>query len=225
MIDQTTTNKEHYHISNMIHVSTHNTTHDFTITNIASFTNMKSLNTTTIAMFNLNATKTLFAKHNYNHILITNNPINHSLAGTINPHTKIRNATNNNHFTFDSLKSFISIIHTILLAFANVTMLINNFTIFNSLSITITQHTHKLKLLQMIGTTHQQVHHNVLLKTLTINTLTNTTNININITLATNLNALFETIKLDLPQIGLILSTRTMITSLLVNTLTTLTTT
>ena len=51
----------------------------------------------------------------------------------------------------------MSILRTILLAFAGVAVLVGAFTIFNSLSITVAQRTKEFGLLRMVGATRRQV--------------------------------------------------------------------
>jgi putative ABC transport system permease protein len=105
--------------------------------------------------------------------------------------------------------------------FAGVAVLVGGFTIFNSLSITVAQRTRELGLLRMVGATRRQVRRGVLLEALAIGTLASGAGLGVGIGLAKGLNALFATLGLDLPQIGLVLSTRTIVASLLVGTLAT----
>ena len=65
----------------------------------------------------------------------------------------------------------MSIIRTILLAFAGVAVLVGSFTIFNSLSITVAQRTKEFGLLRMVGATRRQVRFGVLLEALLVGLL------------------------------------------------------
>src|SRR5204862_6388068 len=100
-------------------------------------------------------------------------------------------------------------------------VLVGGFTLFTSLSITVAQRTRELGLLRMVGATRRQVRRGVLLEALAIGTLASAAGLGVGIGLAKGLNALFATLGLDLPQIGLVLSLRTIVASLLVGTLAT----
>ena len=60
-------------------------------------------------------------------------------------------------FTFDGLKEFVTIIKYILLAFGGIAILVGAFTIFNALSITVAQRTRELALARTIGASRRQV--------------------------------------------------------------------
>ncbi len=91
--------------------------------------------------------------------------------------------------TFDSLETLVSILRTILLAFAAVAVLVGSFTIFNSLSITVAQRTKEFGLLRMVGATRRQVRGAVLLEALTIGLLASAAGIGVGVALAEGLNA------------------------------------
>ena len=172
-----------------------------------------------IAVFDLEAARSLFAKDGYDRILVAGHVVGRTLAGAVGPHAEIKSAAADDRFTFDSLKTFISIIRTILLVFAGVAVLVGGFTIFNSLSITVAQRTREFGLLRMVGATRSQVRRGVLLEALAIGGLASAVGIGVGVALAEGLNALFAAVGLDLPQIGLVLGARTVIASLLVGTL------
>ncbi len=87
------------------------------------------------------------------------------------PSAEVRSAADDDRFTFDSLETLVSILRTVLLAFAGVAVLVGAFTIFNSLSITVAQRTKEFGLLRMVGATRRQVRVGVLLEALVIGLL------------------------------------------------------
>jgi putative ABC transport system permease protein len=221
VIDQATAEKEHYRVGDTIRVTTRGAATDFRLTGIASFAGVKSLGTATVSVFDLDAAKTLFAKDGYDRILVAGRIVGRSLTGAIGPKAEIKSAAADDRFTFDSLKTFISIIRTILLVFAGVAVLVGGFTIFNSLSITVAQRTREFGLLRMVGATRRQVRRAVLLEAIVIGGLASAAGVGVGVALALGLNALFAAVGLDLPQVGLVLAPRTVLASLLVGTLAT----
>ncbi len=124
-----------------------------------------------------------------------------SLAGAIGPHAEVKSAAVDDRFTFDSLKTFISIIRTILLVFAGVAVLVGGFTIFNSLSITVAQRTKEFGLLRMVGATRRQVRRGVLLEALASAASERWGSAWVSRS-ALGLNEMFAAVGLDLPRIG-----------------------
>jgi putative ABC transport system permease protein len=133
----------------------------------------------------------------------------------------VRTAAADDRFTFDSLRTFVNIIRTILLAFAAVAVLVGAFTIFNTLSITVAQRTREFGLLRMVGASRRQVRRNVLLEALAIGLLASGIGIAAGLGIEAGLNALFRAVGLELPAAGTVISARTLIVSVAVGTLTT----
>ena len=109
-----------------------------------------------LAVFDLRTAQALFAKDGrYDRILVarprrSRGAARRSRRGSApTPRSQPRAA--DDRFTLDSLKTFIEILRTILLAFAGVAVLVGGFTIFNSLSITVAQRTREFGLLRMVG--------------------------------------------------------------------------
>ena len=133
----------------------------------------------------------------------------------------VRTAAEDDRFAFSSLDTLVTILRTILLAFAAVAVLVGGFTIFNSLSITVAQRTKEFGLLRMVGASRRQVRGAVLLEALTIGLLASAAGIGVGIVLAEGLNALFTAVGAELPTDGMVVATRTIVVSLLVGTLAT----
>jgi len=137
------------------------------------------------------------------------------------PGMDVRTAAEDDRFAFSSLDTLVTILRTILLAFAAVAVLVGGFTIFNSLSITVAQRTKEFGLLRMVGASRRQVRGAVLLEALTIGLLASAAGIGVGILLAEGLNALFAAVGAELPTDGMVVATRTIVVSLLVGTLAT----
>ena len=187
-----------------------------TVTGIASFADVKSLGKASIAIFDLEAARTLFAKDGYDRILVAGRAP--KLGG---PGTAVVSAREDDRFTLDSLGTFIDILRTVLLAFAAVAVIVGSFTIFNSLSITVAQRTKEFGLLRMVGASRRQVRAGVLTEALVIGLLASTAGIGVGYALAIGLQALFDAVGMQLPSEDLQLATRTIVASLAVGTLAT----
>ena len=216
VIDRATAESQHYAVGDSVQVSARGAVQTFTLTGIANFASVKSLGKASAAVFDLEAARTLFAKDGYDRILV---------AGTselaLGPGVDVRTAAEDDRFAFSSLDTLVTILRTILLAFAAVAVLVGGFTIFNSLSITVAQRTKEFGLLRMVGASRRQVRGAVLLEALTIGLLASAAGIGVGILLAEGLNALFTAVGAELPTDGMVVATRTIVVSLLVGTLAT----
>ncbi len=216
VIDRATAESQDYAVGDKIQVAARGEAQTFTLTGIANFASVKSLGKASAAVFDLEAARTLFAKDGYDRILV---------AGTselaLGPGVDVRTAAEDDRFAFSSLDTLVTILRTILLAFAAVAVLVGGFTIFNSLSITVAQRTKEFGLLRMVGASRRQVRGAVLLEALTIGLLASAAGIGVGIVLAEGLNALFTAVGAELPTDGMVVATRTIVVSLLVGTLAT----
>jgi putative ABC transport system permease protein len=223
VIDQGTAEREHYSVGDTVRVSTRGAARPFRLVGIASFASVKSLGKATVAIFDLAAAQKLFAKGaGYDRILVAGRgDVRRAAALAAGPRATVKTAAADDRFTFDSLRSFVNIIRTILLAFAGVAVLVGAFTIFNSLSITVAQRTREFGLLRMVGASRRQVRRGVLLEALAVGLLASGAGIAAGLGIEAGLNALFTAVGLDLPATSTVVSTRTIVASLAVGTLAT----
>jgi putative ABC transport system permease protein len=216
VIDRATAKSEGYRIGSTVQVTARGEAVPMKVTGIASFADVKSLGKASMAVFELEAARTLFAKDGYDRILVAGKAP--KLGG---PGLEVRTAQADDRFSLDSLGTLIDILRTVLLAFAGVAVLVGGFTIFNSLSITVAQRTKEFGLLRMVGATRGQVRRGVLAEATFLGLLASTAGIGAGFGLAAGLRALFDAVGLQLPAEELTLATRTVVASLLVGTLAT----
>ena len=139
------------------------------------------------------------------------------------PQAQVVTAAKQDRFTLDGLEKFISIIRIALLVFGGVAILVGAFTIFNTLSITVAQRTRELGLLRMVGAHRRQVLGSVLVEALAIGVLASAGRPRApGYGLAQALDALFDSMGLELPEAGTVFAARTIVVALLVGTLVTL---
>lgn len=216
VIDRATAEAEDYAVGDTVQVAARGEARTFTLTGIADFAGVKSLGKASAAIFDLDAARTLFAKDGYDRILVAGTRDVDAGAGT-----EVRTAAEDDRFAFSSLETLVTILRTILLAFAAVAVVVGSFTIFNSLSITVAQRTKEFGLLRMVGATRRQVRAAVLLEALTIGLLASIVGLGVGVGLAEGLNALFTAVGAELPTDSMVVASRTVVVSLAVGTLAT----
>lgn len=216
VIDRATAEAEDYAVGDKVQVAARGEARAFTLTGIADFAGVKSLGKASAAIFDLDAARTLFAKDGYDRILVAGTRDVDAGAGT-----EVRTAAEDDRFALRSLETLVTILRTVLLAFAAVAVVVGSFTIFNSLSITVAQRTKEFGLLRMVGATRRQVRGAVLLEALTIGLLASIVGIGVGVGLAEGLNALFTAVGAELPTDEMTVAARTVAVSLAVGTLAT----
>ena len=110
----------------------------------------------------------------------------------------------------------MSFIQVFLLAFGGVAVFVGAFTIYNTLSITVAQRSRELALLRAIGATRRQVLRAVVVEALAIGLVASLAGVIAGLGLAKLLSSVLTSVGVDLPQVGTVFATRTVIVSLLV---------
>jgi putative ABC transport system permease protein len=112
--------------------------------------------------------------------------------------------------------AFLTILEYFLLAFGFVALFVGIFVIANTLSITITQRMRELATLRTLGATRKQVYWSVVLEAFVIAVIASVVGLFLGLALAKLLNAVFVAFGIDLPQVGTVFATRTIVVSLAV---------
>jgi len=224
VIDAASAEDQDYGVGSDIQVTARGEAHDFRVVGTAKFGSVKSMGVTTSAVFDLAAAQQLFGRGNeVDGILVAGREgvpaaeLRTRLAEAL-PQAQVVSAAEQDRFTLEGLEQFISIIRIALLVFGGVAVLVGAFTIFNTLSITVAQRTRELGLLRMVGAARRQVLGSVLVEALAVGVLASVVGLVAGLGLAKALDALFDAMKISLPDAGTVFATRTIVVSLLVGT-------
>ena len=120
------------------------------------------------------------------------------------------------------IDEFTGILTTFLLAFGLVSLVVGAFSIFNTFSITVAQRMRQFALLRMVGASRAQILRAVVVEALLLGLIGSVLGLAAGIGMAPLLNLMFEAFGVDLPSDEFVISTRTIVVSLLVGTLSTL---
>jgi putative ABC transport system permease protein len=228
VIDAATAEDQDYRVGSEVQITARGKARDFEVVGIARFGSVKSMGVATAAVFDLAVAQELFGRGDQvDGILVAaadgvpGADLRGALADAL-PGAQVVTAAEQDRFTLDGLEQFISIIRIALLVFGGVAILVGGFTIFNTLSITVAQRTRELGLLRMVGAGRRQVLGSVLVEALALGVLASALGLVAGLGLARALDALFDAMKLSLPEAGTVFATRTIVVSLLVGTLVTL---
>ncbi len=229
VIDANTAEKENYGVGTTIKIAAHGTAESYEVVGVARFGTVKSLGVATASVFDLRTAQELFGKDGrYDSILAVGKDgtpaadVRKAVAGAVGSDATVMTAKEQDRFTLDGLKMFISIITIVLIVFGFVAILVGAFTIFNTLSITVAQRSREFGLLRMVGAARRQVLTSVLIEALTIGVLASLIGLAAGFGIAKGLDAVFTSMQIDLPEAGMVFATRTVIVAMAVGVLVTL---
>jgi putative ABC transport system permease protein len=229
VIDAGTARKKHFALGDSITIAAHGPQRSFRLVGIAKFGDVEALGTATVAVFDLRAAQSLFAGHTgrYDDILVAAAPGTTANQLRVNlmqafPKLAVRSAEAQDRFTFDGLKSFITIIKTVLLVFGFIAIFVGAFTIYNTLSITVAQRARELATLRTIGASRRQVLGSVVAESSIVAVGGSALGIAAGFGLGTGLLSLLSALGLDLPRTSTVFATHTVLIAALVGLIVTL---
>ncbi len=196
---------------------------------VARFGTVKSLGVATAAVFDLRTAQDLFGKAGrYDSILAVGKDgtpaadVREAVTAAVGSGAAVMTAKEQDRFTLDGLKMFISVITIVLIVFGFVAILVGAFTIFNTLSITVAQRSREFGLLRMVGAARRQVLASVMVEALVIGVLASLIGLAAGFGIAKGLDAVFTSMQIDLPEAGMVFATRTVVVAMAVGVLVTL---
>ena len=227
VIDAATAADQGYAVGDRVTISAGGAAQPYTVTGVARFGSVKSLGTATAVVFDLRTAQRVFGRGDRVDSILAGGrdgvapaDVRKAVAAAL-PQASVTSAAKQDRFGLEGLESFISIIRIALLAFGGVAILVGAFTIFNTLSITVAQRTRELGLLRMVGAGRRQVLGSVLVEALVLGAAASVVGLFAGLALAKGLDAVFDAMKLALPDAGTVFAGRTVLISLLVGTLVT----
>ena len=113
----------------------------------------------------------------------------------------------------------VNIFRYFLLGFGGIALFVGSFVIANTLSITVAQRARELATLRTLGASRRQVLWSVVLEAVLVGAIASIVGLFVGLGIAVALKALLAATGIDLPQAGIVFSTRTVVVSLLVGTL------
>jgi putative ABC transport system permease protein len=228
-IDAGTATEHGFAVGDPIAVAGSGPVRRFTVAGIAEFTTVDSLGALTLAIFDPPTAQSVFGKvGRFDEVLVA------AKAG-VSPEELVRAirpilpagaevATGEAEVTTQAkgTNEQIAVIQKFMLAFGGLALFVGAFVIFNTLSTTVAQRTRELATLRTLGASRRQVLGSVMLESLVIGAAGSAIGLLLGPALAEGLSALFVAVGQDLPGVGAVIATRTIVVSLLVGVLITL---
>ena len=228
-IDTKTAGAKHFAVGDEIGVLTRGPLERFRIAGLVKFGGLSSLGGATMAIFDLPTAQRIFHKEGkLDSIGIAAKPgvapeqLVAQVKPILPPTAQVRTGQQEAKQAASDTNSFLNILEYFLLAFGFVALFVGIFVIANTMGITIAQRMRELATLRTLGATRRQVYWSVVLEALVIGVIASVIGLFLGLGLAKGLNALFVAFGIDLPQVGAVFATRTIVVALLVGIVVTL---
>jgi putative ABC transport system permease protein len=228
-IDTKTASSQHYAIGDTIGVLARGPLERFRITGLVRFGGLSSLGGATLAIFDLPTAQRIFHKPGELDSIgvagkanVTPAQLVAEMQPLLPPTAQVRTGQQEAKQAAKDTNAFLQILEYFLLAFGFVALFVGIFVIANTMGITVAQRMRELATLRTLGATRRQVYWSVLLEALVIGVIASVIGLFLGLGLAKLLNKLFVSFGIDLPQVGTVFATRTIVVALVVGILVTL---
>jgi putative ABC transport system permease protein len=228
-IDQKTASSHDFQLGDTIGVIGRGAVERFRIVGTTKFGGLTSLGGATMAIFDLPTAQRFFHKEGeLDSIGVAGKPnvTPTELVGEIQPllpdTAKVRTGAQEAKQQTNDTNDFLNILQYFLLAFGFVALFVGIFVIANTMGITVAQRMRELATLRTLGATRRQVYWSVVLEAFTIGVIASLIGLFLGLGLAKLLNQFFIWLGIDLPQVGTVFATRTIVVALAVGIVVTL---
>jgi putative ABC transport system permease protein len=222
-IDTKTAGASHFAIGDEIGVLTRGPLERFRIAGLVRFGGVNSLGGATMAIFDLPTAQRIFHKEGkFDSIGVAARPnvtpdqLVAQVAPILPSTAQVRTGQQEAKQQASDTNGFLTILEYFLLAFGFVALFVGIFVIANTMGITVAQRMRELATLRTLGATRRQVYWSVVLEALVIGIAASVVGLFLGLGLAKALNALFVAFGIDLPQVGTVFATRTVVVALIV---------
>jgi len=228
-IDAGTAAKHAFEVGETIAVAGPGPVRRFTISGIAEFSTLDSLGALTLAIFDSPTAQAFFGKSGrFDEIFVAakEGVSPEELVRAIQPvlpaGAEVATGAAEVRSQAKGSNEDIALVRRFMLAFGGLALFVGGFVIFNTLSTTVAQRTREFATLRTLGASRRQVLGSVVLESLVVGAVASAIGLVLGPALAKGLTALFVAVGQELPQIGAVIATRTVVVSLLVGVLITL---
>ena len=229
VIDAGTADREAYRVGDTIGVAQDGPTETFDVVGIARYGGVDSIGSASFAVLELETAQELIGKRGrLDEIFVaakgdtSGEALVRELAAALPATVEVQTGAEAAEEQTEEVAVFVDYIRYFLLGFAGIALFVGAFVIFNTLSITVAQRTREFATLRTIGASRRQVLGSVVVEALAIGFVSALVGLGVGYVLAYGLKEVFAAMGAALPEVGLVLSLRTVLVSLLVGLVVTL---
>ena len=225
-IDRSTAENEHYAIGQTIGAFGDGPLAHYTISGIVRFGSQDSIAGNTISVFDLATAQRLFDKRGKVDLIrvgakegASDPELIQQIRPLLSETTQVKTATAQAAEDSKDTQDGLSVFKYFLLGFGGIALFVGSFVIANTLAITVAQRMRELATLRTLGASRRQVLGSVMLESVAVGIVGSIIGLFLGLGIAVGLTTLLRATGIDLPNNGLVFSTRTILVSLGVGTL------
>jgi putative ABC transport system permease protein len=225
-VDKSTAEDQHLELGQTVRAFGDGPVRKYEVTGVVRFGSVDSIGGATITVFDLAAAPALFGKRDQLDLIrvsadegVTTPELLAQIRPLLSETTQVRGAVEQASADSKDTQEGLSFIKYFLLGFGGIALFVGSFVIANTLAITVAQRMRELATLRTLGASRRQVLWSVVLESTVVGVIGSVIGLFLGLGLAVGLNAILKATGIDLPNAGLVFSTRTIVVSLLVGTL------
>jgi putative ABC transport system permease protein len=222
-IDEKTASSNDFRLGETIGIIARGPIERFKLVGTTEFGGVTSLGGATMTIFDLPTAQRLFDKEGKLDTIgiaskegVSPEQLVAQVQPLLPPTAQVRTGEQEAQEQTNDTNGFLDILQYFLLAFGFVALFVGAFVIANTMGITVAQRMRELATLRTLGATRRQVYWSVVLEAFTIGVVASIVGLFLGLGLAKLLNQFFVWLGIDLPQVGAVFATRTVIVALAV---------
>ncbi len=223
VMDKATADKYHFTVGNRVEVLTAKAPRTYKISGIVTFGTADNLAGETLAGLYLPAAQALFGTPGYYDTIdvlakpgADNVTLQREITKVLPPGVEVVSGQTVVSELSSAVSNALSILSTVLLVFALISLFVGAFTIFNTFSITVGQRVRELALLRVVGASRRQLFRSVLGEAAVVGLVASLVGLGLGVLAALGLKALLGAFGVTLPPAPLVFEPRTAVVALVV---------
>lgn len=223
IMDKATADKYGFAVGNRVEVLTGRPPRTYKISGIVTFGNADNLAGESLAGFYLPAAQALFDLRGYYDAIdvlakpgADNIALQREIARVLPPGVEVVSGQTVANELSSAVSNVLSILSTVLLVFALISLFVGAFTIFNTFSITVGQRVRELALLRVVGASRRQLFRSVVGEAAVVGLVSSVVGLGLGVLAALGLKALLGAFGVTLPPAPLVFEARTAVVAIVV---------
>jgi len=223
VMDKATADKYHFAVGNRVEVLTGKAPRTYEIAGIVTFGTADNLAGETLAGLSLPAAQAVFNLRGYYDTIdvlakpgADNITLQREIAKVLPPGVEVVSGQTVANELSSAVSNALSILSTVLLVFALISLFVGAFTIFNTFSITVGQRVRELALLRVVGASRRQLFRSVVGEAAVLGLLASLVGLGLGVLAALGLKSLLGAFGVTLPPAPLVFEPRTAVVAMAV---------
>jgi putative ABC transport system permease protein len=225
-IDKATAKKDHFEVGETVGAFANGPLRTYRISGIVAFGSVDSIGSSTITVFDLPTAQRLFDKQGKFDLIrvganegVTDAELLRQIRPLLSETTQVKTAAAQATSDSKDTQEGMNFMKYFLLGFGGIALFVGSFVIANTLAITVAQRMRELATLRTLGASRRQVLGSVVLESVAVGIVGSIVGLFLGLGIAVGLKQILAATGVELPDGGIVFSSRTIVVSLAVGTL------